>query len=270
MGAIVGALYAEQMDASVVADKLWAYTKDPEFKACWEPFIEDTAMTEERGFFSEFRRSLQKKILTFKTFSSPSQQSAETLFEPLRKLFSTESIEELKLPFACVAVDLRGGEPRVFKRGYLVSAIYASGAIPGVFPPLPLGGELLIDGGGPYRVPVRVCHELGAEFVIAVDIPSFSPNKDEFKTGLDVLMRSDAIARNRLNQMILREADLVIRPDVGQFHWANFGAADEIRATGVEAMRAALPELRKALRARRSLSGRIGRTLRRAFFKESA
>ena len=262
-GSMIGALYAECCDVEELARRLWAYTADEEFRSSWEPFVEDEELDRERSRIGEFRRSLQRKILTFKTFSSPSQQDAEALFGPLRRLFTVENIEDLKLPFACVAIDLFSGSPRVFDHGFLTSAIYASSAIPGVFPPLPLGGQLLVDGGGPYRVPVTVARGLGAEFVIAIDIPSFMPEKEQFKTGLDVLMRSDAIARMRLNLMVLEQADFVVTPDVGQFHWANFAAADQIREAGEIAMRKALPEMRSALRRHGSMRARFGERLRR-------
>jgi NTE family protein len=265
MGSIVGALFAETPDPEIVAEKLWAYAADPEFKGSWEPFIEDDLNLENRGFLGSIWRSVQRRYLTYKTFSAPSQQSAERLMEPLQRLFSATSIEELKLPFAAMAVDLRGGEARVFDSGPLVDAIYASSAIPGVFPPLDLDGQLLIDGGGPFRVPVGLCRRLGADFVLAVDIPSFAPEEKDYKTGLEVLMRSDAVARNRLNKIVLEQADFVVKPQVSEFHWANFGAANPIREAGEQAMRDALPELRRRLKEREGLLHRFGSSIRRLF-----
>ncbi len=264
MGSMIGALYAECLDAGELARRLWTYVGDEEFMASWRPFVEDDELDDRRGLLGELRRSLERKILTFKTFSSPSQQSADALFEPLRRLFTVENIEDLQLPFACVAADLFSGEARIFENGYLISAIYASSAIPGVFPPLPLGGQLLVDGGGPYRVPVTVARNLGADFVMAIDIPSFAPAKEKYKTGLDVLMRSDAIARMRLNKIVLERADFVLRPDVERFHWANFAAADPIREAGEAAMREAMPALREAMhRPPKGLRTRLGERLLR-------
>ena len=265
MGAIIGALYAECADSRMLGERLLAYTGNPEFLACWEPFIERDALSNRRSFFSELRRSIVRGVLTFKTLSTPAQRSAETLMVPLRRLYRAENIEDLRLPFACVAVDLLGGEPHVFSRGSLVTAIYASSAMPGVFPPLAWEDKLLVDGGGPYRVPVGVCSDLGADFILAVDIPSFWPEKDEFKTGVDVLMRSDAIARNRLNRLTLEMADLVVTPAVAGFHWADFGAAEKICEAGASAMTAALPALERILHERESAAARFKRSLRQLF-----
>lgn len=261
MGSIIGALYAETRDPEVVARRLATYSRDPEFRASWEPFVEDDKRQED-GFLKEWRRSLHRTILTFKTYTSPAQQSAERLMGPLRQLFRSENIEDLAIPFAAIAVDLIGGEPVVFTRGPLAEAVYASSAIPGVFPPLPLGEGQLVDGGGSYRVPVRDCRELGAEFVIAVDIPSFS-DQEVPDRGIEILMRSDAIARNRLNDFVIRQADFVIRPEVGRFHWANFGAEAEIRAGGEAAARLALPQLRRAMKTYRRPGARIRRAVAR-------
>ncbi|MCK4306113.1 MAG: patatin-like phospholipase family protein [Candidatus Eisenbacteria sp.] len=263
MGAIVGALYAESLDAKQVAAKVRIYADDPSFRASWEPFVRDEMLPENLGFFGGLRRSIQRKILSFKTFTSPAMQNAEGLLEPLQRLFSSTDIEDLHLPFAAVAVDLLSGKPHIFRTGNLVSAIYASSAVPAVFPPLLMENELLIDGGGPYRVPVNICRSLGADLVLGLDIPSFSPEKDEYKTGMDVLTRTDEITRDRLNRLVLREADIVVRPDVSCFHWANFGAVDPICTAGQEAMRAAIPELRRLLKERQAIRHRLRSWLRR-------
>lgn len=263
MGSIVGALYAKHLDADEVAHRLEVYSENPDFKECWAPFIEDEEFRDDKRFFSEFRRSIERKMLTFKTFTSPAQRGADKLMRPLQALLGESRIEDLPLPFASVAVDLVTGEPEVFTRGPLVEAVYASSAIPAVFPPLPLGDRLLIDGGGSYRVPIRDCRSLGANFVIAVNIPTFEKNSGGFDRGLDIIMRSDAIARNRLNDMVLELADFVISPEVGRFHWANFAAAPDIRRAGEEAARAALPQLRSALEKQRSWTHRLRGALAR-------
>ena len=238
-------------------ERIRAYTGDPQFQATWEPFLEGETPETESGFFQELRRSIHRKILTFKTFTSPSLQTAEPLLDPLRRLFEARRIEDLRLPFAAVALDLLSGEPRVFRSGSLTKAIYASSAIPGIFPPMPHNGQLLIDGGGAYRVPVGVCRRLGADLVLALDIPTFAPEKTEYRRGLDILMRMDEIGLNRLNKLVLKEADFVVRPEVQRFHWAHFGAFDAIRQAGEEAMREALPDLRRLMRDRSGFRHRL-------------
>jgi NTE family protein len=261
MGSIVGALYAKYLDADLVDEHLRSYWENPDFKECWAPFVEDDEFTEDNSFFKEFRRSIERKVLTFKTFTSPAQRGADKLMEPLAELLGDTRIEDLELPFATIAIDLISGDPKVFTEGPLTEAIYASSAIPGVFPPIAMEGKMLTDGGGSYRVPITDCRRLGADFVLAVDIPTFEKDLAGFDRGLDIVMRSDAIARNRLNKMVLQLADFVITPEVGQFHWANMSAAPQIRQQGVLAAREAMPELRKAIRRHRGLGQRFRRAI---------
>jgi NTE family protein len=113
-------------------------------------------------------------------------------------------------------------------------------------------------------VPVDACRDLGADLVIAVDIPAFQ--ETSFSTGMDLILRSNTIARQRLNQYVCATADVVIRPDVTQYHWADFAAGEECRQKGLEAGREAVPELANMVRWRKSLPYRMkkvaGRVLR--------
>ncbi|MBE0636566.1 patatin-like phospholipase family protein, partial [Candidatus Bipolaricaulota bacterium] len=74
------------------------------------------------------------------------------------------------MPYAAVACDLDTGEAVHLREGLLVDAVRASTAIPGIFHPLRWGDRLLVDGGLVDPVPIQVCRDLGADFVIAVDI----------------------------------------------------------------------------------------------------
>ena len=150
-----------------------------------------------------------------------------------------------------MALDLVAGESIVFTEGSVVDGVYASSAIPSVFPPVMHDGRIIVDGGGPYRVPIDACRDLGAEFILAVDIPAFE--ETSFTTGLDMILRSNTIARQRLNRLICSQADFVIRPNVTEFHWADFAAGEACRARGYSAAREALPELKKLLRWKNSL-----------------
>ncbi len=87
----------------------------------------------------------------------------------LRKDFGRKKIEDLPIPFACVASDIDSGLEFVFKSGDLVDAISASASIPGVFPPVNVMGRNLVDGGLVNPVPLDLVVELGAERVIGIN-----------------------------------------------------------------------------------------------------
>ena len=81
-----------------------------------------------------------------------------------------ESIEDVTVKFASVATDLETGREVWFTSGPLIDAVWASISLPGLFPPLQHQGRWLVDGGLVNPVPVSVCHALGADIVISVNL----------------------------------------------------------------------------------------------------
>jgi NTE family protein len=251
MGAIVGGLYAETLDAAETWRRLAIFAQDREFQETWTAFIpKGSGPVEEQGRLHDLVDAVHKKILALKTITHPSLVNAERLRRPLEAMFRARDFAELMLPFMAIGVDLSDGERLAFTTGDLLDGIYASAAIPGVFPPLELDSRQVVDGGAPFRVPIDACRELGARIVVAVDIPAFDIVGKRYRTGLDMMLRTDAIARHRLNELQLEQADLVIRPQVADFHWADFRRADDCRAAGYTATQAAIPRLRELLSVR--------------------
>ena len=77
---------------------------------------------------------------------------------------------DLEIPFACIATDLFTGEQIVFNDGSVLEAARASFSIPGLFSVAKLQGRYLIDGGVVNPVPVSTLKDMGAEFIIAVNV----------------------------------------------------------------------------------------------------
>jgi NTE family protein len=262
MGAIVGGLYAEYPQAAVTWKRLYHYVTNQDFVSSWSAFVAKESSGEESQpprRFQDMLDFVHRKMIALKTVTRPYLQEADRLRKPLENLFQVRSFEQLKIPFAAVAVDLISGRKVVFTQGSLIDGVYASSAIPAVFPPLERDGMMICDGGGPYRTPVDICQEMGATFLIAVDIPAFEQQK--FTTGLEIIMRNNTIARQRLNDLVLEKADIVIRPDVHDFHWADFKAGEACRERGRDAALAVLPQLQEKLERQRQWSFRMRRQL---------
>jgi NTE family protein len=259
MGAIVGGLYAQDPDPARVWERLEAYVKNEDFASYWAPFVprDDSEARDPQSRLTGVFDFMQRKFIAVKTVTRPYLQEDIRLRGPLAELFGPVDFAQFQIPMAAMALDLISGEGVVFSEGPVVDGIYASSAIPGVFPPVRRGNQVLCDGGGPYRVPVDACRDLGADFIIAVDIPAFEDT--HFSTGLDMILRSNTIARQRLNQYVCATADFVIRPAVTEFHWADFGQGEACRSRGYAATRDALPLLKANIRSRNSLLGRLRR-----------
>ena len=253
MGAIVGGLYAQNPDPAQVWKRLEAYVDNEDFASYWAPFVprDETEARDPQARLTGVFDFMQRKLIAVKTVTMSYMQGEEKLRDPLAKLFGPISFSDLEIPLATVALDLVSGESVIYTEGPVVDGVYASSAIPSVFPPVSEDGRIIVDGGGPFRVPICACRDLGAEFILAVDIPAFE--ETNFSTGLDMILRSNTIARQRLNRMICAQADFVIRPNVTEFHWADFAAGEACRARGYKAAKEAIPELKKMLRWRKSL-----------------
>ncbi len=90
--------------------------------------------------------------------------------EFMREMFGDKTIEELKIPYACVATDIDTGNEYVFRTGRVTEALRASACIPAIFPAVEMDGIHLVDGALVNPVPINVAFELGAEVVIGVNV----------------------------------------------------------------------------------------------------
>jgi len=157
-------------------------------------------------------------------------------------------IERLRLPFAAVATELETGARTVFTRGDTGQAVRASCSIPGVFEPAAIGGRHYVDGGVVSPVPVDAARQLGADFVIAVDISARSDGS--LPTDLlGIVGRSVVIMGQRLGAQELARADVVIRPQVNAIGATDFAQKDRAIMEGEKAALAAIPLIRARLAA---------------------
>jgi NTE family protein len=121
------------------------------------------------------------------TWSSSGLFTGKNAFDRIVDMLNAQNIEDLPIPFAAVSTDLQAAEKVTHRRGNLRSAIRASSAIPAVFTPVQLDGRTLVDGGAMDPVPVQTARELGADFVVGVDLFGNWPHNAEQQEELDDL-----------------------------------------------------------------------------------
>jgi predicted acylesterase/phospholipase RssA len=120
-----------------------------------------------------------------------------------RRVFGARDIEDLRHPFLCVSTDLTTARPHLHRNGSVVKAIRASCAIPGVLPPVPHDGHLLVDGGVTDNLPVAHVRELApAGEVIAVDVVSPAGPRARDDYGLWVSGLRAVLDRRRRNRSL--------------------------------------------------------------------
>ncbi len=115
-----------------------------------------------------------KQILSFMDVVLPKSGliDGRKIADFVRQHIQVENIEELPIPFGAVATDLRMGQEVVLREGDIIEAVRASISLPGIFTPVEKDHAFLIDGGLVNPLPVSAARDMGADFVIAVDLNS--------------------------------------------------------------------------------------------------
>lgn len=155
-------------------------------------------------------------------------------------------IENMAVPLGIVATDLQSGQGVLFRRGDTGTAVRASSAVPALFLPVRINDREYVDGGLVSPVPVRYARQMGAEFVIAVDISS-APEGNPSGDPLQILLQTFAIMGRSINSWELRDADLVVRPALSGMGSGDFAGRRRAIDAGRAAMQAQLPQLKAAL-----------------------
>jgi NTE family protein len=118
------------------------------------------------------------------------------IVEFLKEHIVSVDIRKLSLPLAVIAADVMTGREVVISEGNVVEAVRASIAIPGMFTPVIMGNDILVDGGLVNPLPISVLRSMGADFVIAVDVTGdpedqFGESKSHSRTEVSTPPESD-------------------------------------------------------------------------------
>lgn len=247
MGAVIGGMYAQLGDITEVERKVKSFIDTFGVKGKWLSFLGEPDVKDQKDLFHDIANYVKKQYIGIRTLTSVSLEDRNVLLDPLRSFFIEDKVENCVIPFAAVSIDLRHGRTRVFRSGPIIEAVYASAAVEGVFPPLDYNGMLLSDAGPVAIVPVEIARQMGARKVIAVDVSLAIKEEHECSTGLQVILRADTIAQDRIRAMDTARADLVISPRIKAVHWANFSRVDYCVRRGEISTKKALGEIRKLL-----------------------
>lgn len=216
----------------------------------------------------------QSHFFTLAINNSPGLLTLEGLTGMLSPFIGDKTFENLKIPFACTAVDLDSAQEIVIDSGRVLDAALATAAFPGVFPPVKLGHFNLVDGGVLDPVPVALARWLAPELpVIAVclspepaqwgQLPPFAMlssvplphrlveqvSRLKLTQTFQVFTRSMDVVSRSLTELRLQidKPEVIIRPDL-----AEFGLLDSVKPQilielGEKSVQKALPFIKRRL-----------------------
>ena len=157
-------------------------------------------------------------------------------------------LQELDIPIAVVATNLRSGQKTVFTHGDSGLAIRAASSFPGLFRPTIIEEREFVDGGVLSPVPVETAFELGADIVIAVDVAKPPSIDSEIDGWIDVLHQSYLIMARALSATEINKADVVIRPEIGDMSLLEFDQRENAISAGENAAEQAVPLIQEIIK----------------------
>lgn len=174
-------------------------------------------------------------------------EKIEQLFKLLTK---NKQFSELAKPLYVIAVDIETGKEVIINSGMIADALRASVSIPGIMQPKKLDNKLLVDGALRNHVPITVLKDNGADYVIAVDVRfgGFNEIKHKVDSIFDIILLSIDIGYVDYMEKMVKNADVLIQPNLSHVLPARFDLAKECIEIGREKAIEILPKITEDLK----------------------
>ncbi len=235
MGALIGGLYA----MGHTPDEIEAIVTNLD----WDRLFQPTTSFENLSFRrKEDRRNipapvtLKGKINDLKLPNAlNSGHEIGLLIDRLTLPYATVTdFSRLPIPFQAVGTDMVKGVSVPLDSGSLSRSLRASMSVPGVFSPVEVDGKILADGGLVNNIPTDVVKAMGADIVLVVNIETQLGGRESLESLPGILAQTINIAAVDNSRRSLRQADLIISPDLAQYTSSDFGSAKEIIKLGYD------------------------------------
>jgi NTE family protein len=244
MGAIVGGLYASGYTGKQL---------DSIFKTLnIDDLVQDNIPRKSKLLFNKRSDDIYALSLPFKKLKLETPNALSKGFYNyhfLSKLTyhvrNTRDFKKLPIPFFCMATDIETGEEIVLNKGIFPQALIASSSVPSIFYPIEIEERLLVDGGVTNNYPIEKLKELGADFIIGVDVQEELKDRNELKgitTIFGQISNFYTLSQMKNKQQL---SNIYIKPEIKGYSVLSFENGKKIIKNGENATRNFLLELQK-------------------------
>jgi len=247
MGAVVGAMYAENLDAFQVENRWKKFVQSDTYRQIGIPQLVTTE-EKETGFWDQITSEIRERMAMNMARSRRSIIKSDRLTNAIKALITNDNFSRCRIPLTVLATDLLTGNDVPISSGDLHWAVTASASIPGFLPPVESDGKLLSDGGISCPVPVQYAGETESTVIIGVGVPPPSDYPAMPENAVDVINRAEQITSLHYTKKLMESADFQIYPELENVHWYEFERMEEIIAAGREKTEQLLPDIRKHLK----------------------
>ena len=242
MGSIVGGMYASGYTASELEEI--ALTLD------WPSLFSGRSNLRytHPGKRQDFGRyivelPIENWSIKFPSGAIEGQQMWNVLSEIFFNVRNINDFNDLPIPFACVATDVVTGDAVILNSGDIVAAIRASISIPSVFTTIEIDNRQLVDGGVVMNFPVVVVKDMGADFIIGVNVSRGAIVNDNLKTPLEIIYQMGTYLDARNFKKNRELTDIYLEPDLEEYSVASFADVKEIIERGKQIARKNIDQL---------------------------
>lgn len=233
MGAIVGGLYASGYNANQLEEII----KQIDFN---QLIFNEKERKNVPFFNKEFEDkyilslAFKDKKLNLPKGLSQGQGTLNLLSEYLSHTHNKTDFNQLDIPFICIGTDLETGKQKIFNSGFLPKAVMASGAYPTLFNPLEIDGHFYTDGGIVNNFPVQEVIDMGANYIIGIDLGEGLMPNEKLKDVTKVIEQIITFGIENKTQEQRQKVDLHIKPQVKGISVTNFELKDSIINEGIK------------------------------------
>ena len=231
MGAIVGGMYASGYTGKQLDSIFKTLTIDD--------LVQDNIPRKSKILFNKRNDDIYALVLPFKKLKleTPNALSKGLYnFNFLSKIsYHVRNIRDFKklpIPFFCMATDIETGQQVVLDKGVFPQALVASSSIPSIFYPIEIDGKLLIDGGVTNNYPVEKLRELGADFIIGVDVQEELKTRKELQGITTIFGQISNFNTQSQMESKRKLTDIYIKPDIKGFNVLSFENGKKIIQNG--------------------------------------
>ena len=131
----------------------------------------------------------------------------------LKNYGNIKNFDKFPIPLRIIATNLNTGETKAFSEGDIAKILVASMAIPTIFEPVEIEGNVYVDGLVSRNLPVEEAYDMGADLVIASDIGAPIVKKDNYNI-LSVLSQMSTIQSSNITNISREKASILISPNI--------------------------------------------------------
>ena len=250
MGSIIGGLYAsgyspEEMD-SIARETDWEAILASDRETNRRELFVDQKVTEDKAVFS-LRLNGLKPIIPTSINNGQKLSNYLNLLTFKAPIHVIKYFSGLRVNYRAVCTNLVTGEPYVIDHGSLSHAMRASSSVSFLLSPVKIDSVTLVDGGLVANIPVDQAKNIGANYVIAVNSTSDLHTENDLTFPWQVADQVVSIPMKKLNESQLKNANIIITPDLDDYPADNFDSVESLIKKGYSATMPVLKKIKNGI-----------------------